>query len=498
MALNEAQARKLLELGAISQQTYDLSSGRSPAALAPMIEEIPVPVVEKVVAKPEERSTKDKLLNLLKGGIARNSEKISDFKDIAKGGLAAPQAAPQAMPQNKAQLPLEEPAPTPMQEEVMADELVADQIEAPTAQQMTASQAQGRLSNMEKGYDIQQEAVMKGAQAGMQQASAEAAYLEQTRKENEDRLLADQMAEDARQKMLDAQLVKLTDATQRFNQTPATVGERFANASTGSKIMLGISMFLGSAGEGGNSAIAAMQKAVDGDIAKAKQDTDNQKLLYNEMLDTFKDTRQAEAATRIAYIENAQLKLQQIASQYKSPQIAANAEKLFGEMEVAKQNQMLEFTQSSVNNPTLQQADELTRNIMRLPKELQNKALEEKGIIEGLNLANDTIGGAFDTVSKIGGIAGNIPFTKSKANVDAAGSQIMSVLVANWKGPMSDTDMKRVQGLMPSVTDTSGQTSVKKQKLLDLMAANAKPTPILKGFNLTPSEKKRPNLKAND
>ena len=63
----------------------------------------------------------------------------------------------------------------------------------------------------------------------------------------------------------------------------------------------------------------------------------------------------------------------------------------------------------------------------------------------------------------------------------------MSALVGVWKGPMSDTDLERINGLMATVWDTPGQANIRLQALIGVLDAMAKPTPLLDehgiGFN---------------
>ena len=115
---------------------------------------------------------------------------------------------------------------------------------------------------------------------------------------------------------------------------------------------------------------------------------------------------------------------------------------------------------------------------------LRRKAIAEQGFVQDLAKGKKKIGGAYDTFAGTGAVMGSMPFTVTKAQVDAAESQIMASLQSNWKGPMSDTDLKRIGGVMPSVTDTVAQTKAKKKEMLNLLETNAKPTPTLDGFKI--------------
>lgn len=505
MALNNDTAKKLFDLGVLTEETYNKIS--SPKDTSALVKPEQDKVVDAIVAKAVPPKPKaddgygdaEGLISAIqKGPVQKGYENVST-------ALAGPQDPNKLYtPMSSGQAAGVTPgAPVPV-EQAPVGGLVSD-TPSPQAQQDAAVAAQrarsiARQGNLESGYNIQQEAIMKGAQAGAAQAAAEAAHLQKTYDETE-RMRTEELAREVeRRERLKGDEDLLRAAIDKYQATPATTQEKFANMDTGQKIMTGIALFLGAApnSSGGNRAVDVMQRAVDADLAKAKQGVNDRNSLYKEMKDTFGDERQAEAATRLAYIQNAQLKLQQVAAQYKGPQIKANAEALYGQLEVAKQAQMLQFEQAAQLNPVMQSADQMTKDIYRLPKDLQGKAMEERGILESLGKAEKTLGDSYDTVAKVGFELN--PLSADKADREAAKSTIMSTVAANWKGPMSDSDLKRMEGLMPSEWDTEAQVAKKKQAMIALVKANAKPTPILEGFGMKPKSdaEKYPDKKSND
>lgn len=522
MALNNDTAKKLFDLGVLTEDTYNkiAAPNNSSALVKPEQDKVVDAIVAKSVPpKPKADDGYGDAEGLIsaiqKGPVQKGYENVST-------ALAGPQDP------NKLYTPMasgkgasgswgDETAPaTPGQ--APAGGLASD-IPSPQAQQDQAVAAQrarsnARQGNLEQGYNIQQEAIMKGAQAGAAQAAAESAHLQKTYDETE-RMRTEEMAREVeRRERLKGDEDLLRTAIDKYQATPATTQEKFANMDTGQKIMTGIALFLGAApnSSGGNRAVDVMQRAVDADLAKAKQGVNDRNSLYKEMKDTFGDERQAEAATRLAYIQNAQLKLQQVAAQYKGPQIKANAEALYGQLEVAKQAQMLQFEQAAQLNPSMQMADQMTKDIYRLPKDLQGKAMEERGIIDNLNNANTQISALLkrgDKATGLGSTLSNAPFvggalggwTSGAKEVAEVGAQVAALLTANWKGPMTEQEAKKIIGpYLPSITDSDEDVERKIKGLQNLMKMNAKPTPILEGFGMKPKTdaEKYPDKKSND
>lgn len=96
-------------------------------------------------------------------------------------------------------------------------------------------------------------------------------------------------------------------------------------------------------------------------------------------------------------------------------------------------------------------------------------AKRERTLIPVLNLLNDS----YDTASEIGSANFFNPLSTDRAKFSASVSSIMPSLQAMWKGPMSDSDMKRLQGLLPDWNDTAEQIQVKKQEMLQIVSANS-------------------------
>jgi len=197
----------------------------------------------------------------------------------------------------------------------------------------------GGFGNYDDAFRIQQEGLAKSYGAQAKQAGEEAKFQKGLYEESE-RQRADSLQKEADENaMLDEKFSVLNQKMDEYAKNPKTLSEQFAKSGTGQKIVTGIALFLGSApnSAGQNKAVMAMQSALDDDLKAQEQDVSNYKGLYNDLKNTFGDRRQARQAATIAYINNAQIKLQQIASQYKSPIIQGNYEMLFGKLEEEKE-----------------------------------------------------------------------------------------------------------------------------------------------------------------
>lgn len=277
------------------------------------------------------------------------------------------------------------------------------------------------------------------------------------------------------------------------------------------------------AGRSGNVAFDMLKNAVKNDIEAQKLNMQNLKDTYNLDRADLKDkllmeqVKQAEAAkTEAQILQDAKFRLTEIekrgiepALQQQALQFKMQLDKMQNEsaakawqMEkdlftmkfgVAKEKASILKTQIKEQPGIPASADAFTKQIFaKVPKDYQKEAIKEKGYMEDAQKAQKMISDTFSEVEKMSMFKGEkiLPFSESKAKMDTAAAQIKSSMQAAWKGVMSDQDLKVIGELMPTATDTSAQLKVKMDRMLELMKVNAKPTPILDGFQITGSEKK--------
>ena len=300
------------------------------------------------------------------------------------------------------------------------------------------------MGNYDEAFRIQQEGLAKSYGAQAKQATAEAAYQNEVFKESERQRNAALQKESEENAMLDEKFSALNQKMDEYAKSPKTLSQQFAKASTGQKIISGIALFLGAApnSAGQNKAMMAMQAALEDDLRAQEQDVANYKGLYNDLKDTFGDRRQARLAATAAYINNAQLKLQQIASQYKSPQIQGNFEMLYGKLEEEKEKLKNELQMNWLATAAkAREGDEKIRERfvpgmgLALTKEDATK-LKEEGA---------TTYSAIDTIKEIKKIAGS--GSRLNPNTRNAVKQKIGLLVGALRvpvvGPGAFTDSER-------------------------------------------------------
>jgi hypothetical protein len=120
--------------------------------------------------------------------------------------------------------------------------------------------------------------------------------------------------------------------------------------------------------------------------------------------------------------------------------------------------------------------------LAKTPPALRPKVLEEQKVAEDLTLGVNLIDTAYDNVSKLDSTLSMTPFTGSKTAFEAARAAIKSSLQANWKGVMSDQDTLSIEPLLPDPLDRIDQLKSKKAMMVELLKANAKPTPVLRSI----------------
>jgi hypothetical protein len=256
------------------------------------------------------------------------------------------------------------------------------------------------MAGLEGAFNKQKNAIMGAAKIGAEAAAAEAGYQQKMFDESE-KMRAQQMEIDAqRATKLKSYEDQLNMKMDEYAKRPANVAQVFANAGTGQKLLMGVAMFLGAApnSTGQNKAISAMQTAIESDLAKAKSEVGDRKNAYQEMKATFQDERQADAAARLAYLNNAQLKLNQIASQYKGPQILKNAELLTSKIEEEREKAKMSFMAASeaniISGKTPEQLGQQLDKILTPA----DKALTDT--ISRSNAAKETIANQIDSALK--------------------------------------------------------------------------------------------------
>lgn len=126
----------------------------------------------------------------------------------------------------------------------------------------------------------------------------------------------------------------------------------------------------------------------------------------------------------------------------------------------------------------------------KVPEANRKDAIDEVGIMESVKNTKQNITNFYDEQKKIGGVAGNLPFSETKAKADTALSYIFSTVRSVAKDQISAQELETtIMPLVPKPTDTKAQVEAKKQQLMQFISRVQKPTPILNNFGIKEAEK---------
>lgn len=210
--------------------------------------------------------------------------------------------------------------------------------------------------DLRKALNMQTAGEFMKAQGAAAQANAESAYLTQLQANMEEQQKDRAVKELARQKQVDKQMEKLNTAMTAFQEAKVDPKRMWTSASSGQKALMGISLALGALGSSytgkDNKALGIIQKAIADDIqiqkaeiAKLGDTVTMKRNLLQDMRAMFDDERDAEDAAKIAMLDGAKIKLQQIAAQYKSPQIQGQAMRAAGDLTLAQEEIKAKFAE---------------------------------------------------------------------------------------------------------------------------------------------------------
>ncbi len=317
-----SQAKQLLDMGRIDQATFDLASSKlgategpaqlqyadpfSVAEAAPSLEPTPPPVATVPVNY-----------------------------DVAKGfGL-----------QNAAPKPQIDPSKQP---EMANASLTTD------GQQSIQPAPYGTPDDMTRTFmqpfEMQQAAVAQGLKAAEMKGAEQAATLDRAARDDAKRIAAQEAAAAERNAFMQEKLADLNTRTREVAGLSVDPNRFWANKSTGEKVLAGIGLFLGAFGSNGNKAANIIGDAITQDINVQKANIDqkskglgSERSLYNDMYAAYKDKDAAEAATRLAMLNNAQVKAQALGARYQGAEAKAKAMSLMGEIEAKKNEAALNF-----------------------------------------------------------------------------------------------------------------------------------------------------------
>jgi hypothetical protein len=272
---------------------------------------------------------------------------------------------------------------------------------------------------------------------------------------------------------------------------------RYINSmSGGQKVANAIGIILGGLGQGlaggENVAMKLLQKQIDADVDAQKSELGKKQNLLSANMQEFNNLQDATNMTRAMSADIVARQLDQAAAAATDPLVKARAQEAAGKLrlqyadameQTALRQTMMGQTQSGALDPA--------RAIsMLVPKEQQEEALKELSNINAVNDAALAVNDTFDSINKIR-LGGKIPFTKEKAMLDAANTNIISRIKQSLKGQGSftDKDQETVESLLANGSDTDAIREVKRQGLQDFLAMKKEGgAGVLKAYNINPKQ----------
>jgi hypothetical protein len=467
-SLTPETAKQLYDSGHISEDTFNLISGNS--------SKVPT----------EETAPESKALQI--EPVAPEKELAitpATTEEIEGRTPAATQNASQVSPQVTEQQPKESSTP------VLASEANAKQQSPANALGLSL---EGMGKSIDDSYKMMQDASVAGAAAGIKAANAESSYLNQTALKLQEQEQQRVQHEAVRQQALKEKTDKLESMISEFDSKKVDAGHFWGSRSTEQKLSIGIGMFLGAfGGPGGNAAVQVVEDAIKRDIDIQKTDLEKgktkigmQQNLLGQMREQFGDERQAEAAAKLAMLQQAEMKTRAIAAQYKSPQIQAQAQEAYAKYELAKQQARLDFVKSAQTSPAFMQMDGIARKIQSMPENVRGEAWKELGDYQNHQKTLESVRNAMHDIYKYSRLGEKIS-PASQQRLEAARSTLLTYTKEMFGGK-SDIEFEIMHGLAPdSLKDNDDTFEDKLAKVVKRFNTQAS-FPRLQAFGALPKE----------
>lgn len=348
-------------------------------------------------------------------------------------------------------------------------------------------------SPYDAGFDKQINALADLTTAQNDKTNAQAedinGYLKTTNKINEDA----QKNEIFRQQKQNDAMSQLNDATNAVNAMKIDPDHFWQNSSTGQKVGLGISLFLGAFGGaqngGENKVVGIINDAINRDIkaqqiniSNAQSGVNAKANVLSHMRAQFGDERAAEAAAKVAALDKVDMQLKQRALLYSDPETQARAEMLHGELMNKKKEYQIQFLNAQANGGM---------NLTPSEKLAYRKDAGERstplGQVVDARIAPEvrTTKAAFDNMrlnlaqQKIladkyaGGVSGAFSIDDSNRAKALSADLRQSINKLNENGVMNPGDLEELQKMVPDdVTSSKSINSVKKLRTLNEIISN--------------------------
>jgi len=373
----------------------------------------------------------------------------------------------------------------------------AQELQAQVPQTMPALPSTGMTSGDYGKFQGAMNQQVAGVQ-GMANAQAQQAQLQEQQYAEFNKKMADVVTNaDTKLAALDAENAQLTKDVADYKVDPRRY---INNMSTGNKVSAAIALALGGLGSGltggPNLAYDQFHKFIQNDIESQKLELGKKENLLSRNLQKYGNLNAATQATMMQQNALLQGQIAQTAAKFGTPMALAKGQMEIGKLKQDQMQLQMQFKQSlmqsSLRDQMLKDNVQMDPNKMAMyinavvPEKDRNAAREELSMVQGYKSAVNNTRMLFDRAKKIGGIEGNIPLTKKKAEIEAIGAEIYSAVRGGMKGQgaISDQEMEStVKPLIPSATDTTKQVDVKLKSLERLLSNKVQGgAPVLTGY----------------
>lgn len=217
----------------------------------------------------------------------------------------------------------------------------------------------GASQDMEQGFNLKAKGLMAAQNAAVEKANADSAYLGTLHQNLQQQEVERQQREAGRQQRLQQDVDKLNAAIEDYSKTEVDPNRLYSNMGVGQKISAVLSVMLGGyaggvSGKGGNVGLDMLNQAIDRDISAQKIQLEKKSglvtartNLIGRMREIFGDERLAEKASKDAMLQNAEIKLKQIAASAESGEAKAKTLAALGDLSLERQKNQLEFANIS-------------------------------------------------------------------------------------------------------------------------------------------------------
>lgn len=337
--------------------------------------------------------------------------------------------------------------------------------------------------------------------------------------EGKQQLIADEYSKKAaaiekssleKQSRFDLEFQKLDKELNNLKNQNIDASSYWDNKSTGQKVLAGIALFLGSAGQNGNSAATVIQNAINKDIEIQEknrqlklQNIQGKQNILSNMYSIYKDGISAKLATQAALLDKAKMQTDIWGEKVKTDELKIKAGTLSSELEGKKLSLMKdlaarmshlnlaskgEITQEEFDISSLdlspEQEQGLRERIIRVPSPDPSGGFkigfaDNKVRAEKFNEYSGEVYPALQTVNKLINMTkenkniAKLPLSQLKAEIQTEIAGLLGQLRLSFTGPGALTDKER-ESLKEAIGDPTKIFSIPANSLAKLGAIKSK------------------------